>query len=423
MINEESLKILAASTLGERLMRPVYDTYGFAHLPATLQYLLTGQADSATLPAAALGGEPRTFSKVIFILLDGFGWNFVERNLPRYPFLRRFLEQGVVSKLSSQFPSTTTAHITTLRTGQPVGEHGLYEWFIYEPSLGEVIIPLMFSRAVNGGPESLAQSGVDPETIYPPGKNFYQGLGRKVTSYILEPAAIAGSTYNRFTTKGARVMPYKTLPEALVNVGKLAATPQERALISLYYDGIDTLCHRYGPDSPHVRAEVDMVLTALENTLQPALEGLGDVALILTADHNHTALIPENTVYLGEALPHLAPYLALDAQGTLLPPAGSPRDCFLHVRPEYVDTVWAELGEYLRGRAEVFRTADLVRDGFFGPVISERLLSRLASVVVLPYQGQSVWWEGGDGPQTRLRGCHGGLCRDEAETVFLFQAS
>ena len=32
-------------------------------------------------------------------------------------------------------PSTTTAHLTTLYTGLPVEQHGLYEWHVYEPSL------------------------------------------------------------------------------------------------------------------------------------------------------------------------------------------------------------------------------------------------------------------------------------------------
>ena len=50
-----------------------------------------------------------------------------------------------IEPVASQFPSTTTAHLTTLSTGLPVEQHGLYEWRCYEPSLGVVIRPLLFA--------------------------------------------------------------------------------------------------------------------------------------------------------------------------------------------------------------------------------------------------------------------------------------
>ena len=57
------------------------------------------------------------------MLLDAFGWEFVQRH-GDHPLLRR-LE---IEQVASQFPSTTTAHLTTMSTGLPVEEHGLYEW-------------------------------------------------------------------------------------------------------------------------------------------------------------------------------------------------------------------------------------------------------------------------------------------------------
>ena len=57
------------------------------------------------------------------MLLDAFGRRFLERYAD-HPFLRR-LE---ITPIATQFPPTTTAHVTTMHTGRPVGEHGLYEW-------------------------------------------------------------------------------------------------------------------------------------------------------------------------------------------------------------------------------------------------------------------------------------------------------
>ena len=89
------------------------------------------------------------------ILLDAFGRRFLERHAG-HPFLRR-LE---VTEIASQFPSTTTAHVTTMHTGVPVGTHGLYEWNVYEPSLDEVIVPILYAPAGEKGPDGLRGSGV-----------------------------------------------------------------------------------------------------------------------------------------------------------------------------------------------------------------------------------------------------------------------
>ena len=78
---------------------------GFAELPERI---------------AALAAE---HERLAVVLLDAFGWAFVQRHAD-HPFLRR-LE---IEPVASQFPSTTTAHLTTLYTGLPVEEHGLYEW-------------------------------------------------------------------------------------------------------------------------------------------------------------------------------------------------------------------------------------------------------------------------------------------------------
>ena len=52
-----------------------------------------------------------------------------------------------MTEIETQFPSTTTAHVTTMHTGRPVGEHGLYEWHVHEPALDAIITPLLFSFA------------------------------------------------------------------------------------------------------------------------------------------------------------------------------------------------------------------------------------------------------------------------------------
>src|ERR1044072_6224503 len=102
----------------------------FADIPATVERLLT------TGERTAVG----------VVLLDAFGRRFLERYAD-HQFLRR-LE---ITPIATQFPPTTTAHVTTMHTGRPVGEHGLYERNIYEPTLGAVAIQIL-DEGDAGGP-------------------------------------------------------------------------------------------------------------------------------------------------------------------------------------------------------------------------------------------------------------------------------
>src|SRR3954464_11281223 len=109
---------------------PLAPGYTFAALRATIGGVLVGAAEEG-LPRAALGDAPDRVDRVVLVLLDAFGWRFFVRHADDHPPPRRFLTDGTVAKLTSQFPSTTTAHVTTLHTGRSVAEHGLYEWNIY----------------------------------------------------------------------------------------------------------------------------------------------------------------------------------------------------------------------------------------------------------------------------------------------------
>src|ERR1700760_3363733 len=98
----------------------------------------------AGLPAR-IAALTRARERVVVIVIDAFGWAFVQRHAS-HPLLRRI----EIEPLATMVPSTTPAHLTTLYSGLPVEQHGLYEWRVYEPLLDDVIIPLRHVRAVDG---------------------------------------------------------------------------------------------------------------------------------------------------------------------------------------------------------------------------------------------------------------------------------
>src|SRR5436190_19101580 len=146
MLNTTSLNAVSSSTFSQQSVKPLYNSYCFSNIPQTISFLLTGEGNSA-LPLDVFGNLPTEYDKVILFFVDAFGWRFFERYAEKYEFLKTILNVGVVSKMTSQFPSTTAAHTTTIHTGLNVGQSGIYEWQYYEPIVDDIILPLFFSYA------------------------------------------------------------------------------------------------------------------------------------------------------------------------------------------------------------------------------------------------------------------------------------
>src|ERR1700761_5470974 len=171
------------------------------------------------------GGE-----RVALLLLDSLGLRFLHRH-DDHPLLKRLQ----ITPLRSQFPSTTTAHVTTIHSGLAVEDHGLYEWNVLEPDLDVIICPLRFTPA-----ESQVSSGLvgrlDPAALLP-GPTLYQSMG--VPCFVLQPAAIADSVFTRQATRGARVHGFDRPADGLAALADLINGVDGPAYAFLYWDEID----------------------------------------------------------------------------------------------------------------------------------------------------------------------------------------
>jgi hypothetical protein len=214
---------------------------------------------------------------------------------------------------------------------------------------------------------------------------------------------------------------YRTLPEALVNLGQLIERQQRRTYYFLYVDTIDTICHRYGPESPHTAAEIEAFLAIMEQVFHAQLAGTQRRTLfLLTADHGQIAINPATTIYLNQRFPELLPYFATNRDGRPRAPAGSSRDMFLHIQNAYLEQAQAFLQQALAGQAEIYRVRDLIDQGFFGTTSpSAAFMSRVGNLVILPYAHETVWWYEKGRFEQKFYGSHGGLAREEMETLLL----
>jgi hypothetical protein len=418
MLNTRSLRAVNHSTFSEHFVKPLYDSYCFSNIPQTIEFLLSGKGQSA-LPVDVFGDLPTHYDKVILFFIDAFGWCFFERYAERYEFLQTALAKGVISKITSQFPSTTAAHVTCVHTGLNVGQSGVYEWHYYEPLVDEVISPLLFSYVTDRfTKDTLKATGMPPEAFFPQ-QTFYRTLqAQGITSHVLQYEGYTPSTYSDVVFRGTTTHAFKTLRDGLTQLADLVTVKNNTpTYYLLYFDRIDAVGHLYGPNSKEFEEAVDAFLSMMDFLFYKQLHGkTGNTLFLMTADHGQVEVNPGTTHYLNKQIAGIERYLKTSAKGRLLVPAGSARDMFLHGKEEALDEVIGLLQEHLAGRAEVYRTQDLLTQGFFGPQKpSPVFLSRLGNVVILPYKHETVWWYEEGTFAMRFRGHHGGLTPDEME--------
>lgn len=387
--------------MNEQFIKPRYDLGGFASIPNRVK------------DAFASG----KYDAVVLFLVDAFGWRFFER-FQDAAFIQRLAKHGTIEKLTSQFPSTTAAHVTTIHTGLPVGLSGVYEWYYYEPLLDQIIAPLLFSYSGTKERDNLWSTKIEPAFLYPRGV-FYPELKKMgVDPYVFGLREYTPSTYSSVVMAGAELRSFKTLSEALVNLGLLLEKQTKPAYIHLYFDKIDSLCHEYGPTAPQTEAEIQTFLLIMEHYFDRIFKGK-NILFLMTADHGASEVDPHTTIYLNTNLRFTGfeSFLKTNLQGQLLVPAGSARDMFLYINEDSLDEAQAFLATRLDGRADVVKTEYLITDGYFGTEISSRFRERVGNLVILPYRYESVWWYEKDKFEQRFYGHHGGLTPQEMETI------
>ncbi|MBS0621209.1 MAG: alkaline phosphatase family protein [Verrucomicrobia bacterium] len=419
MINAASLQALEKAQWTSHFLRPLYDGYAFSSIPHTVEKLLTGNSGQS-LPLDALGGQEETYDCVIVLLIDGFGWDFFQGYASKYPFLQK----GIASKISSQFPSTTAAHITTIHTGLEVGQTGIYEWFYYEPLIDGMGSPLLYSRAGDHVPATLLKENLDPKKVFP-FETLYQKLAKQgVKSFVMQDQGIAHSPYSKTLLAGAENLPFEEFEEGLDRVVEICKKPKSvPTYCYLYFGEIDSMCHRHGMTSSQVEDAIERCWRAVETRLWEPLVATSPqkVALIVTADHGMAPVDPKKTVYLNRLLPDIAKTFKTNSQGKPLVPAGSCRDFFLHIEETHLTETEGALTKALEGIADVYPVEKLIQEGFFGKwPVSNRFLERVGNLVILPHFGESVWWWEKHRFEQHFYGAHGGLTPHEMESMVLF---
>ncbi len=416
MINDASLARF--EPLGPALLKPVYADYSFGNIANTIHFLLTGEQLGNLLPQDCFGGSYPRPEKVVLFFIDAFGWRSWQAHGERFATTRRVMEEGVLTPMSALFPSTTSASVTTLNLGVLPAEHALYEWNAYIPAYGEVIQTLPFTPLGVHLREGCLKKGYDPAALMTVTETVHERLARHgVRSLQFTHRNHADSSYNRIVSKGADLIPHNTLAEAMVQLRDAVTAFKGKAWFNFYWASIDSIAHQYGPGSRYHDGEIAAFWSAFD-TILGGLSSPNTVFLFI-ADHDQVFAKRDETIYINEQFPALGNILPQSPTGNWIYPNGSPRDLFLHVKPDRYAEALSVLRENLGAIAEVLPMDEALELGLFGPKpVNEELRRRLGDILVLPHDGRFIGWREPGLMENRFYGHHGGLAAAELISVF-----
>lgn len=433
MINTKSLEALSSARFGEQnWVRPLYESYNFARIPATARSILLGELSNDALPLDTLGGELPKAQKVITIFIDALGWQHIEPRLKKDPLLKQAQKHGVISKLTSQFPSITPAHVTTINTGLPCAQHGVFTGAYYEPKLDGLLGVFGFNELGERYKDSLWERKIDPKQIYWP-TTIYEDFQQKyeIPSWSFAAHKEIYGAYSSTMRAGATPVEY---PNSLINKGleKLKESVESntgKGYYHFYFSELDGISHMEGPWSFITQGLVDDILHNLHESLSQTK--LDDTAVMIFADHGHMeGGMRSQMSSLHDSAPEVLRMFPKSGSGLPITPGGSKRENYVYLEPKHFQEGLEIMQKSFEHKALVEPSQKLLDEGYFGPNPSSKLLGRLngkyPSVTILPYYSRYICWDSlqnyGNGADLMKikKGHHGGLSANEMEIPFIY---
>lgn len=382
-------------TRGER---PHYERYSIASVPHTIEELFGLRPPRPGLREEL--GLSQT-QAVVSVILDGVGYKKLEiLRAEGAVELGPFLEGGVYVPLTSVFPTTTTAALSTLSTGESPIVHGVLGYKLFRPELGSVVDMIKLSPP-GGREDSLEKLGLSPEKILSV-PTLYQRLSAySIPTVLFLPKYIADSGLSKVLYQGiSRTVPFLTAADLFMLLREALAETL-RALFCVYWPSTDSLAHTYGPRAEAFSLELSHILSVLAKLIAEAPR---DFVLLITADHGFYEADPERDMV------NCAAQAAL-REALLLPPVGDPRAAYFFCKHGKEGLVERFFSEFFPEDFLVLPVEEGLRRKLWGleePKPSVRAL--LGDLVVISRRRKFVLWPT---EEFKLRGLHGGLTADE----------
>ncbi|AQM61134.1 alkaline phosphatase family protein [Clostridium baratii] len=415
MINNKSIECVNKSKY-KNFTIPLYDSYCFSNINGTIKELFNIKSERK-LPMDVLNKKSFENNKVIFFLVDAFGWCFYEKYKEYSKFLKEIEKNGIVSKITSQFPSTTTAHVTTALSDKRVDEHGLYEWFYYDKQVDDIVTAFLFNRVRDKEIGTLENYNIDIKEFLPQSSIFKILKENGIESKMYQPYYINDSVYTKTMGNFSSIIGYESYEDLFKNLSINLKQDNKKEYIYVYLPEIDSIAHDKGCESKEFHNQMIKFLDALDKFYFEVKE-CEKISILISADHGQIETDLNNKRYLNKIIPNIDDFLVKNSKKYNLP-GGYCRDLFLKVKEESLNECKTLIEENLKDELEVLTYEELIQYGFFKEG-SSRLKERCGNLLLLPKEKNNIWWYEKDVFEIVSKGVHGGASKEEMEIPFLY---
>lgn len=365
--------------------RPDYDGSSIVNLMSSIANALSSRTKYRQL--RVLPGR-KLKRKVLLLVLDGLGYEWLMQH-------DSWLKSRCVGEITSVFPTTTAACVTTFLTGMAPKEHGVTGWFTYYRELGCTAMPLP-SRPRLGGP-MFSQLLVQPQDLFD-AEPFFNKLSCK--SAVVLGEDIIQSDYNSAMLKETDILKYTSFTGFL---RQIRSGLRGRRYVYAYWPLLDNMAHVFGAAS----AQVHDHFRDLDRKLERFLTSLpDDVSVIVTADHGMIDTGESDSVWVDEH-PELTDCLSM-------PLAGELRAAYCYVHPRCARKFERYVREELNHACTLHKSEDLVDEGYYGLKKQHpELLHRIGDYVLIMKENYVMKDYLADKLANHNIGNHGGTSREE----------
>jgi len=213
----------------------------------------------------------KQYKNVVFIILDGMGEHIL-KNISDNGFFRK----NQLSCITSVYPSTTTAALTTYYSGMSPYESGWIAWSQYFKEYGRALDMLSHKESYqNDSLDKIKINVFDSIVHYVPIFEQIESASPNVKAYEITPS------YSDKRSK--RSIRADSIEEICTNIKMLCDAPDEKFILA-YCDNPDKTLHKYGCSSNEVKDIIKMA----ENSIENMCKNLSNNTLvIISADHGH----------------------------------------------------------------------------------------------------------------------------------------
>jgi predicted AlkP superfamily pyrophosphatase or phosphodiesterase len=339
-----------------------------------------------TIDSLSLGSAE---NREVLILIDGMGQDAIDKYGDQFPI---FDELKQVKKVYTNFPSTTATSLSTLGTGVLPGVHGMLGY--------TVRVPRSDNRLLNA---LKWDERVDPVMWQKVPTLFERAVLAGVSVTHVAAKRYEGSGFTQAALRGAKYVGANGVDEMATAVS--AALKLQPSFVYTYLNTLDSAGHSDGVGS-------DKWLTALQQVSEfiTKVKQLAPVGTRIWVTSDHGMVNSTERVILGQDNKLLE-------NVTLI--GGEPRARHIYIKEGAALETITQWQEFFGNKARILSKDTAIKDGLFGPVVTEDSHDRLGDLIAIANNDLILVDPARVREESSMVGHHGGVTDIEVEIPLL----